>query len=303
MMFDPDDILVTGGNGLVGSCVTGNHKPRSFEVDLMELDSLVDYINKNKIKYVVHCAGRVGGVKDNSENPGDFFYKNMQMSLNVLEASRITGVTKTLCMLSTCIFPADATYPLTIDQIHLGEPHVSNYGYGFSKRMLEVNARSYRDQYDMNVITIVPCNVYGPRDNFNLESSHVVPGLIHKAHNAKWSNQPLHVWGSGKPKRELLYSKDLGKITDKVLCDYDSPQPLIISPDEEISILDLAKVIAKQFGVEDIHFEEDMPVGLMRKPSDNSELKKFMDVDFLSIEEGIAETSDWFNCNYKDIRK
>ena len=208
-VIDSNSIFVTGGHGLVGSCVRGDHKPRSSEVNLLDFKQTLEYMQDNNIKNVVHCAARVGGVQENMDKLGEFFYENMQMTLNIIEASRLCGVEKMVCLLSTCIFPDKATYPLTTDQIHMGEPHPSNYGYGYAKRMTEINARSYRDQYGMKIVNIVPCNVYGIGDNYNLKSSHFYPALLKKIYYAKiHKKKKLIVWGTGKARRELMYVDD-----------------------------------------------------------------------------------------------
>jgi len=303
-MIDESKILVTGGRGLVGSCVKGYHKPSSEDLDLMDFKAVDNYIALNRIEYVIHCAALVGGVKENTERLGEFFYKNMQMNLNVLEACRINKVKKVVSLLTTCIFPAEnIKYPLTHDQLHNGAPHESNYGYAHAKRMLEVNARAYRDQYGMNIVNIVPCNVYGPRDNFNLQSSHLVPGLIHKAFIAKQNNEPLKVWGDGSPKREFIYSEDLGKIIDWSLQHYELPEPLIVSSDNEISIKEVAERIRDIFDLPGIEYETDMPKGQYRKPSDNTLLKSLLDFPYTSFNEGLKDTVEWFNNNYETLRK
>ena len=303
MKFHPDKILVTGGSGLVGSCVTGNHKPRSSEVNLMKFDEIDSYLRANEIDCVVHCAARVGGVKENSEKLGEFFYENMQMNLNLLEACRVNKVKKVVSTLTTCIFPADANYPLTYDQLHDGEPHESNYGYAYAKRMLEINSRAYRDQYGMNIVNVIPCNVYGPRDNFNIETGHVVPGLINKASLAERLETPLHVWGDGSPLREFIYSEDLGKIIDWVVSDYSSSEPLMISPDEEISIKEVADRLIVLYNIPELVFESDMPMGQFRKPSDNSRLKSMIDFNFTPFDVGLEKTVSWFNANFESARK
>tara|TARA_R110002051_G_scaffold320879_1_gene407143 strand:- start:15 stop:923 length:909 start_codon:yes stop_codon:yes gene_type:complete len=302
-MFDSDKILVTGGAGLVGSCVTGKHKPKSHEVDLMNFDEIDSYIRNNEIECIVHCAARVGGVKENSNKLGEFYYQNMQMNLNVFEACRINKVKKIVSILTTCIFPADATYPLTYDQLHDGEPHHSNYGYAYAKRMVEINSRAYRDQYDMDIVNIIPCNIYGPRDNYNIESGHVVPSLINKAYDSKINNTPLHVWGDGSPLREFLYSEDVGKIIDWVINNYSSNEPLMISPDEEISIKEVAEKLIKMYGISELVFESDMPMGQLKKPSDNSRLKSLLDFNFTPFDVGLEKSVLWFNQNYESARK
>ena len=303
-VIDESKIFVTGGNGLVGSCVTGKHKPKSSDVDLLDFDQTCEFIADNSITHVVHCAAKVGGVKENSEKLGEFFYENMKMNLNLIEACRLNKVEKVVSILTTCIFPDKANYPLTCDQLHNGEPHDSNYGYAHAKRMLEINARAYRDQYGMNIVNVIPCNVYGPRDNFNTQSGHVVPGLINKAYHAKWSGSPLEVWGDGSPLREFLYSEDLGKILDWVLHNYDDPKPLIVSPDEEISIKHIAEKLKDIYGVSELIFQDDMPMGQLRKPSDNSRFRELMqDYCLTPFDEGLEKTASWFNNNYGSARK
>lgn len=303
MIFDPNKILVTGGFGLVGSCVTGNHKPRSSEVNLMKFDEINSYLRLNKIDCVVHCAARVGGVKENSEKLGEFFYENMQMNLNLLEACRINNIKKIVSILTTCIFPAAANYPLTYNQLHNGEPHKSNYGYAYAKRMLEINSRAYRDQYGMNIINVIPCNVYGPRDNFSINTGHVIPALINKAFLAQKHRTPLRVWGDGSALREFIYSEDLGKIIDWVVNNYSLPEPLIISPDEEISIKSIAEGLMRLYHIPKLIFESDMPMGQLRKPSDNSKLKSMLNFEFVPFDVGLEKTVSWFNANYRSARK
>ena len=134
--------LVTGGNGLVGSAIESDFKPDRKRLNLMDVDDIIRYITLNKIDSIIHCAAKVGGIKANSEHLGEFFYENIIMNTNVLEAARITDVDKVVSFMSTCVFPDDATYPLTTDQIHKGEPHPSNYAYAYAKRMLEVQSRA-----------------------------------------------------------------------------------------------------------------------------------------------------------------
>jgi len=296
--------LVTGGRGLVGSSIDSEFKPTRYDVDLMNLDSVVNYITENQIDSIIHCAAKVGGIKANSEHLGEFYYENMVMNTNVLEAARVAGVKKVVSFLSTCVFPDDAIHPLTSCQIHLGEPHPSNYAYAYAKRMLEVQSRAYRDQYGCNFVTIIPCNIYGPHDNYNLDSGHVIPSLIHKCYIAKQNNTDFEIWGTGKPYREFIYSKDVGNITQWVLGNYDDPEPLIISPDEEINIATIAQEIAWRMEFEgNIIFNQRMD-GQLRKPSNNMTLKGLLpDYKFVPIEMGLQKSIDWFIENYEDARK
>jgi len=225
------------------------------------------------------------------------------MNSNVLEAARIAGVTKVVSFMSTCVFPDDATYPLTTEQIHNGEPHPSNYAYAYAKRMLEVQSRAYRDQYGCNFITVIPCNIYGPNDNFNLDTSHVIPALISKCFEACMRLQNFEVWGTGKAYREFVYSKDVANIVQWALENYDDPEPLIISPDEEISIATVAQEIAWRVGYTDSIVYNQKMDGQLRKPSDNSKLKSLLpNFKFTPIEEGLQETIDWYVKNENEVR-
>jgi len=296
--------LVTGGSGLVGSTIESKYKPSKEELDLMDYRSIVDYIDDNGIDSIIHCAAKVGGIKANSERLGEFYHDNMVMNTNVLEAARETGVNKVVSFMSTCVFPDKATYPLSTDQIHLGEPHPSNYAYAYAKRMLEVQSRAYRDQYGCNFVTVIPCNIYGPEDNYNLESGHVIPSLIHKCYHAKWSNNDFEVWGTGKAYREFIYSKDVGYIVQWVLENYNDPEPFIISPDEEISIATLAQEIAWRMDFDGSIVYNGERDGQLRKPSDNSKLKSLLpDYTFIPIEIGLTQTIKYFNENYEKVRK
>jgi len=296
--------LVTGGRGLVGSSIDSEFKPTRYDVDLMNQDSIINYLVENEIDSIVHCAAKVGGIKANSEHLGEFYYENMMMNTNVLEAARIAGVKKVVSFLSTCVFPADASFPLTTDQIHQGEPHPSNYAYAYAKRMLEVHSRAYRDQYGCNFVTIVPCNIYGPHDNYNLDSGHVIPSLIHKCYLAKQNDTDFEVWGTGKPYREFVFSKDVGHITQWALENYDSSEPLIVSPDEEINLAVLIQEIAHRMEFKgNIVYNQEMD-GIFRKPSDNSKLKSLLpEYKFVPIEMGLQKSIDWFVENYEDARK
>jgi len=296
--------LVTGGSGLVGSAIESDYKPSRKYMDLMNIDDIIRYITLNKIDSIIHCAAKVGGIKANSEKLGEFFYENAIMNSNVLEAARITGVKKVVSFLSTCVFPDDAVYPLTSDQIHIGEPHSSNYAYAYAKRMIEVQSRAYREQYGCNFVTVVPCNIYGPKDNFNIEDGHVIPSLIHKCYLAKKNNTDFEIWGTGKPYREFIYSKDVAYIAQWVLENYDEPEPLIVSPDEEINIAVLAQEIAWRMGYEgNIVYNQERD-GQFRKPSDNTKLKSLLpEYKFVPIEIGLRKSIEWFKENYEKARK
>ena len=296
--------LVTGGSGLVGSAIESNFKPSSEYVNLMHVEDIIRYITRNKIDSIIHCAAKVGGIKANSDHLGEFFYKNVIMNANLLHAAHEAGVKKVVSFMSTCIFPDDVEYPLTPCQIHMGEPHPSNYSYAYAKRMLEVQSRAYRDQYGSNFVTVIPCNIYGPNDNFNLDSGHVIPSLIHKCYLAKQNNTDFEIWGTGQAYREFIYSKDVAYIAQWVLENYDEYEPLIISPDEEISIATIAQEIAWRMEFEGNIVYNGMRDGQLKKPSNNMTLKHMLpDYTFVPIEVGLRRTIEWFIENYEKARK
>jgi len=227
------------------------------------------------------------------------------MNTNVIESCRIHNVKKLVCFLSTCVFPSDVEYPLTEKKIHLGPPHNTNDSYSYAKRMAEVQIRAYREQYGLNYVTVIPTNIYGPNDNFDLDNGHVVPSLIHKCYLAKKNNTPFKIWGSGKPLREFIFSKDVAKLTEWVLDNYESDEPLILSTSEEVSIKDVVNLIVKHMSFTgEIIWESDKPDGQFRKPSDNSKLLSHLpEFKFTSLDDGLKETIEWFVKNYENCRK
>jgi GDP-L-fucose synthase len=259
----------------------------------------------HKPDYVIHTAGKVGGVGANMNNKGEFFYNNIMINTNVIESSRKYNVKKLVSFLSTCIFPDNVEYPLTESKIHLGVPHNSNDAYAYAKRMVDIQIRAYREQYGLNYISVIPTNIYGPNDNFSLENGHVVPMLIHKLYLAQKNNTDFIVWGSGKPLREFIYSKDVAKLSDWALDNYDEVEPIIFTNSYEISIMDLVDLLISEFNFKGkVIFDTTKPDGQLRKPSDNSKLKSYLpNFKFTPIEEGIKESVKWFIENYEKARK
>jgi len=299
------NILITGGNGLVGSTITGQLRPTSKELDLRNAGQTYRYFEKKAPTHVIHCAAKVGGLLANIEANGEFFYDNVQINLNVLEACRRYGVKKLVSFLSTCIYPDNVEYPLTEEKIHLGPPHSSNYGYAYAKRMLEVQSRAYNEQHGTKFVTVIPTNIYGPRDNFNIEKGHVIGGLINKCLTAKKNNTEFLVWGSGKPLREFIYSEDIGRLTDWALENYEEADPIIFSNSQEVSIKKLAYLIAETLEFDGpIIFDTNKPDGQFRKPTDNFKLTSLLpDFEFTPIEMGIKKTIDWFISHQSEARK
>ena len=297
-------LLVTGSNGLVGSSITSDVKI-GREINLINPSDTLDAFQVHKPTHVIHCAGKVGGVGGNMNYKGEYFYDNIMINTNVIESARKTDVKNLLCFLSTCVFPDNVNYPLTEDKIHLGEPHFSNYPYAYAKRMADVQIRAYREQYGLNYTSVIPTNIYGPNDNFSLEHGHVMPMLIHKLYTAQKNNTDFIVWGSGKPLREFIFSKDVARLSEWAVDNYNESEPIIFSPSEEISIIDLVDLLVKEFNFRgEVIFDNTKPDGQYRKPSDNSKLRSYLpDFKFTSIEDGIKETINWFIENYEKTRK
>ena len=300
-------ILVTGGTGLVGSRFIGDDyiKVGSKDINLLNQNSIEEFLKGKDIDGIIHCAARVGGVKGNMTYPGEFTYENLKMNTGIIEEARKAGIRKMISFSSTCVFPDKVEYPLTSDKIHLGPPHSSNYGYAYAKRMAEIQMQSYREQYEVNYFSVIPCNIYGPADNYHLEDGHVLPSLIHKFYLADLEGSDVTIWGSGSPLREFIFSEDVAKLTRELFDNYTDGVPVIISSGYEISIRDVVEVIAREFNFKgNIIWDSSKPEGQFRKPSDNSIIRSIApDFKFTPIEEGIHKSVKWFKDNYPNIRK
>jgi GDP-L-fucose synthase len=299
-------ILITGGNGLVGSEFEGKKyfKPSSKEFNLTDKNQTYSLLLKN-FDSVIHCAAKVGGVGGNMKYKGEFFYDNIMMNTNIIEGARLTNVKNLVCFLSTCIFPDKIDYPLTESKIHLGPPHFSNDAYAYAKRMADIQIRAYKEQYGLNYKSVIPTNIYGPNDNYNLENGHVIPSLIHKCYLARENKTDFIVWGSGKPMREFIFSKDVAKLTEWVLHNYNENEPIILSTSDEISIKNVVDIIVELMNFKgNVAFDSSKPDGQYRKPSDNSKIKNYLpDFKFTSLYDGLKETIEFFENNYNFIRK
>ena len=297
-------LLVTGGNGLVGSSITSDVKIGK-EYDLRNIEETNKMFEYHKPTHVIHCAGRVGGLSANMNYKGEFFYDNIMINTNVIESARKNNVKKLVSFLSTCVFPDNIEYPITEKKIHLGAPHFSNYPYAYAKRMADIQIRAYREQYGLEYVSVIPTNIYGPNDNFSLDTGHVTPMLLHKMYNAQRDNTDFVVWGSGNPLREFIYSKDIAKLSEWALENYNESEPIIFSNSNEISIKDLVDLLVNEFNFKGkVIFDKTKPDGQFRKPSDNSKLKSYLpNFEFTPIEQGLKETINWFIENYDKTRK
>ena len=298
-------ILVTGGSGLVGSSIDATIKISSKDLDLRDSRLTNKFFKKNAPDGVIHCAAKVGGLGANINHMADFFYDNILINTNLLNACHVSKVKKVISFLSTCIFPDQVNYPLTEKQIHNGEPHSSNFAYAYAKRMLDVQSRAYNMQYGTNYICVIPTNIYGPNDNFNLKNGHVVPSLIHKCYLAKKNKKNLTIWGTGKPIRDFIFSKDVAKLSKWALNNYNEKEPLIFSTMDNISIEYLVDIIVKHMDFKGkVIWDNTKPDGQIKKPASNKKLLTYLpNFNFTKIDEGILETIEWFNENYMEIRK
>ena len=296
--------LVTGGNGLVGSSITSDVKIGK-EYDLRNIEETNKMFEYHKPTHVIHCAGKVGGLSANMNYKGEFFYDNIMINTNVIESARKHNVKKLVSFLSTCVFPDNIEYPITEKKIHIGAPHFSNYPYAYAKRMADIQIRAYREQYGLEYVSVIPTNIYGPNDNFSLDTGHVIPMLLHKMYNAQRDNTDFVVWGSGTPLREFIYSKDIAKLSEWALDNYNESEPIIFSNSNEISIKDLVDLLVNEFNFKGkVIFDSNKPDGQYRKPSDNSKLKSYLpNFKFTPIETGLKETINWFIENYEKTRK
>jgi GDP-L-fucose synthase len=307
-------ILVTGGTGLVGTAIQSIKNDYNYdysflsskECDLTNYDETKKLFEMIKPDYVIHLAAHVGGLFKNMSQKVDMFEDNIQINFNVLKCSHNIGVKKVISILSTCIFPDKTTYPINETMLHDGPPHNSNDAYAYAKRMLEVQSKAYQEQYDDMFICVIPTNIYGPHDNYHLMNSHVIPGLIHKCYLAQQNNENFVVKGTGNALRQFIYSEDLAKLIMWTLEYYNEKDTLILSVDEsaEVSIGYIAKQIACQFNYEHrMIFDDKYSDGQYKKTADNSKLKSMNNYKFVSLDDGIQKSIEWFKNNYNFARK
>ena len=311
------NVLITGGTGLVGSAIKTISKDYESKYnfiyverkmcDLLNYNSTLAYFMENKPDYVIHLAANVGGLFKNMENPVQMLEENLLINLNVVKAAHFVKVEKLIACLSTCIFPDKTTYPISENDLHNGPPHTSNEGYAYSKRIVQTLCNSYNKQYGENFVCIIPTNIYGPYDNFNLNDAHVIPALIHKCFLAKEKHEKFIVSGTGTPLRQFIYAEDLAKNIMWVLEEYNETEPIILATDEadEISIEQVARIIAREFDYEQfLEFDTTKADGQYKKTASNQKFRKYNpDFSFSKIEKGLQDTISWFKQNYPNIRK
>jgi len=305
-------VLVTGGGGLVGSAIEAlqeqyanldfiftSHK----NCDLTYEPSVKNLFDKVRPDYVIHTAARVGGIGRNLSTPADQYYSNILMNTLVIHYAHLYGINRLLAFSSVCAFPAGAK-SLTEAILHDGEPYPAHYSYAYSKRMVDVQIGAYKKQHGTNFCSVIPGNIFGEHDNFNLEDGHVVPSLVHKCFVAKRFKEPLEVWGDGTPYREFLYAKDVARVCIELLLkEGDLPQKVIVSGQEETQIKDLVKLVCDAFNYHNVAWQTEKPNGQLRRPTDKTVFHALLpEFEYTSLEEAMKNTVEWFKDNYPEVR-
>jgi GDP-L-fucose synthase len=299
-------LLVTGGAGFLGSHVVEKLKekgcnkifiPRSKDYDLVKMDAVTKVYKDVKPDIVIHLAAKVGGIGANRVNPGKFFYDNLMMGIQMIEMGRQMKIEKLVALATICAYPKFTPVPFKEENLWNGFPEETNAPYGLAKKMFLVQSQAYRQQYGFNSICLFPVNLYGPRDNFDPESSHVIPALIKKCIDAvRNKDSQIVVWGTGRPTREFLYVDDAAKGILLATEKYNKSEPVNIGAGFEISISDLVDVIVKFTGFSGkIVWDSSMPDGQSRRMLDVTRAEKEFQFKATTVfEEGLRKTVEWY---------
>jgi len=299
-------VVVTGGHGFLGSFVIDKLRaagakevvvPRSDKHDLRVQTEALRLYTDTHPDIVIHLAAVVGGIGANRENPGRFFYDNAIMGLNLIEAARIIGIEKFVCAGTICSYPKFTPVPFREEDFWNGYPEETNAPYGLAKKMLLVQLQAYREQYGFNGIYLTPVNLYGPRDNFDLESSHVIPALIRKCIEAKQTDAPeIVAWGTGNATREFLYVEDAAEAIVLAAEKYSKPDLVNLGSGEEISVRDLLEMIRTMVGDTGVvRWDHTKPDGQPRRSLDTSRAaREFGWRAKTSLSTGLKKTIEWF---------
>jgi GDP-L-fucose synthase len=304
--FPYKKVVVTGGAGFLGRFVVSRLEqfprveivvPRSRDYDLVQEVNVKRLLEDANPDLVIHLAAVVGGIGHNQKNPGRFFYDNLMMGAQLIEQSRRHGVKKFVAIGTVCAYPKFTPTPFKEDDIWNGYPEETNAPYGLAKKMMLVQSQSYREQYGFNSIFLLPANLYGPGDSFDLETSHVIPALIRKCVEARQDNKPfIEAWGSGQVSREFLYVEDCAEGIVRAGAVYNEPAAVNLGSGNEVVIRDLVETITRLTGFKgDIRWQSDRPDGQPRRQLDTSRaLEKFGFQAKTSLEEGLKRTIDWY---------
>ncbi len=299
-------VTVTGGGGFLGSFVVEKLRqrgatdifiPRSKDYDLVQPAEITRMLQDAKPDVLIHIAALAGGIGLNREKPADLFYKNIMMGIPLMHQAWETGVDKFVALGTVCAYPKFANTPFREDELWDGYPEETNAPYGLAKKMLLVQAQAYRQQHDFNAIYLLPVNLYGPKDNFDPASSHVIPALIRKFVEAKESGDAqVELWGDGSPTREFLYVEDAAEGIVLAAERYDGEEPVNLGSGYEISIKDLAELISRLVGYEgELVWNEAYPNGQPRRLLDVSRAEELFGFRArVNFEEGLRKTIDWY---------
>jgi GDP-L-fucose synthase len=299
-------ILVTGGSGFLGGHVLARLRqvgcrhliaPRSAEYDLTREPDVLRLMRKERPEVVLHLAAKVGGIGANRKFPGTFLYQNLVMGTHLIEAARTHGVEKFVMVGTICAYPKFTPVPFKEADLWNGYPEETNAPYGLAKKLLLEQLRAYKQEFGFNGVNAMLVNLYGPRDNFDLESSHVIPALIRKCVEAKErGDKVLPVWGTGRPTREFLYAEDAAEALVTAAERLDTPEPVNIGSGVEIAIGDLARLIAEKTGFAgELRFDPDMPDGQPRRCLDVTRAKELLGFTArTSLADGLRKTIDWY---------
>jgi GDP-L-fucose synthase len=301
-------ICVTGGAGFLGSFIAERLRaddvpeenifvPRVEDFDLTREPHVVRMYDQAQPDLVIHLAAEVGGIGANRENPGRFFYANLAMGLHLIEHARRRGVRKFVQIGTICAYPKLTPVPFREERLWDGYPEETNAPYGIAKKALLVMCQAYRAQYGLNAIYLLPVNLYGPRDNFELTSSHVIPAMIRKFWEAKENGaESVELWGDGSPTREFLYVEDAAEGILAAAAHYDGPEPVNLGNGREIRIRDLAELIARQVGFSGrIEWDTSKPGGQPRRCLDVTRARELFGFEArTSFEEGLRRTIGWY---------
>lgn len=317
-MLKDKRILITGGRGFLGRAVVnqlhrlgchiitewnggiatdpGVYTFRSQDYDLVRQADAEQIMLEVEPDILIHLAAVCGGIGANRERPAEFYYKNVMMGTNIIEAAKESRVGKTVIIGTICSYPKHATIPFKEDQIWDGYPEETNAPYGIAKKALLVQAQAYRQQYGTNIIYMLPVNLYGPNDNFDPNTSHVIPAMIRKFQNAKTSRQrSVTMWGTGSATREFLYVDDAAEAIIMASERYDSPEPVNIGAGFEISIKDLADLITREIDYEgEILWDTTKPDGQPRRSLDTTRAAQFGFKAKVELSQGIRSTIEWY---------
>jgi GDP-L-fucose synthase len=304
-MDSDSKILVAGANGMVGSAIVRNLKSKEYfniieatrnKVDFIDQEETKEFFEKNKPEYVFVAAAKVGGIMANKKYRGDFLYQNLMIQNNIIHYSMLNDVTKLLFLGSSCIYPKFATQPITEDQLMTGPLEPTNDGYALAKIAGVKLCQAYHQQYGFNAISLMPTNLYGPNDNFDLETSHVLPALISKFHIAKESHAPaVSCWGDGSAMREFLHVDDLAEACYICMQKYNEPDHINVGTGEDVTIKDLSKIISTIVGYEGwIMWDDSKPNGTPRKVLNVDKIKSLGWEPKICLREGIEKTYEWY---------